>query len=336
MVGPVASSENVADIGTKRLAVSTLKYLTYKLGVYDRETSRLVGHEEFQMRTSKQNLRMITGTSNFKLNAHLIRLIVANSLVSSDALSCGTEDSAMDMSWVYGFGIEGVSLNFLKPLYMQLPYFLKPLYMQLTYLLDYVYVLEWAHSLAWLVGWLFIRVFMTCLACRMCFGPEAIDSTPGRMFVLLGEVFQCMIPLSWYGERRIKYWRNERQKCYDMKDKPGIRHAQSMAIGWREYLRVLQSIVYNFFEEHPESADDKEFRYKNCSMSECSDPDYWQWVNHGVSNPDLLDEDFVGDYITNREALLKRARDSLEDAYIHGDHERMYHYENVINTLTML
>jgi len=56
MVGPMASSENVADIGTKRLAVSTMKYLMYKLGVCDSETSSLVGHKEFQMRTSKQNL----------------------------------------------------------------------------------------------------------------------------------------------------------------------------------------------------------------------------------------------------------------------------------------
>ena len=47
MVGPVASTENVSDIGTKRLAVSTMKYLMYKLGVYDSETSSLVGHEEF-------------------------------------------------------------------------------------------------------------------------------------------------------------------------------------------------------------------------------------------------------------------------------------------------
>ena len=35
-------------------------------------------------------------------------------------------------------------------------------------------------------------------------------------------------------------------------------------------------------------------------------------------------------------ALLKRARDAMEYAYIHGDHERMYHYETVINTLTTL
>ena len=76
---------------------------------------------------------------------------------------------------------------------------------------------------------------------------------------------------------------------------------------------MLQSIVYNFFEEYLESADDKKFRCK----SQCSDPDYSQWVNHGVSNPNLSDEDFEGDCITNREALLKRRRDSLEDAYIH-------------------
>ena len=43
MVGPAASTENVADISTKRLAVSTMKYLMYKLGVYDSETSSLVG-----------------------------------------------------------------------------------------------------------------------------------------------------------------------------------------------------------------------------------------------------------------------------------------------------
>ena len=82
------------------------------------------------------------------------------------------------------------------------------------------------------------------------------------MFVLLGDVFQCMIhcPLTWYGEKRIKYWHNERQKFFDMKDKQGITHAQIRAIGWREYLRALQSIVHNFFEEQPESADDKLFR----------------------------------------------------------------------------
>ena len=342
MVGPVASTENVSDIGTKRLAVSTMKYLMYKLGVYDSETSTLVGHEEFQMKTSKQNLRLITGTSNFKMQAHLIRLIVANSLVSSDALSCGTEDSAMEMSWTYLFGMDGVAMILLKPVYMQLCFFLEELYAYITvvgsWMKPFITVFAFMHQVAYVAGWISIIVLATCLLCRMVFGKEAIDSTPGRVFVLLGDVLQCMLhqPLTWYGERQIKFWHQERQRFYDLKDKQGITYAQNMAIGWREYLRVLQAIVHNMFEEQPESADDKHFRYKNMEMSECSDPDYWHWVHYGCGMADLSDEDFVGDYITNREALLKRARDALEYAYIHGDHERMYHYENVINTLTMI
>ena len=342
MVGPVASTENVSDIGTKRLAVSTMKYLMYKLGVYDSETSTLVGREEFQMRTSKQNLRLITGTSNFKMQAHLIRLIVANSLVSSDALSCGTEDSAMEMSWTYLFGMDGVAMILLKPVYMQLCFFLEELYAYITvvgsWMKPFITVFAFMHQVAYVAGWISIIVLATCLLCRMVFGKEAIDSTPGRVSVLLGDVLQCMLhqPLTWYGERQIKFWHQERQRFYDLKDKQGITYAQNMAIGWREYLRVLQAIVHNMFEDQPESADDKHFRYKNMEMSECSDPDYWHWVHYGCGMADLSDEDFVGDYITNREALLKRARDALEYAYIHGDRERMYHYENVINTLTML
>ena len=294
-------------------------------------------------RTAKQNLKMITGTSNFKMNAHLIRLIVANSLVSSDALSCGTEDSAMEMSWTYLFGMDGVAMNLLKPIYMQLCFFPEELYVYISmvgaWMKPVITVFAFMHQVAYVAGWIFIVVLATCLLCRMVFGTEAIDSTPGRVFVLLGEVLQCMLhrPLTWYGERQIKYWhREERQRFYDMKDKQGITRAQNMAIGWREYLRVLQAIVHNMFEDQPESADDKLFRYKNTDMSECSDPDYWHWVYYGCGSADLSDEDFVGDYITNREALLKRARDAYEDAYIHADHERMYHYENVINTLTML
>ena len=287
MVGPVASTENVSDIGTKRLAVSTMKYLMYKLGVYDSETSTLVGHEEFQMRTSKQNLRMITGTSNFKMQAHLIRLIVANSLVSSDALSCGTEDSAMEMSWTYLFGMDGVAMILLKPVYMQLCFFLEELYAYITvvgsWMKPFITVFAFMHQVAYVAGWISIIVLATCLLCRMVFGTEAIDSTPGRVFVLLGEVLQCMLhqPLTWYGERQIKFWHQERQRFYDLKDKQGITYAQNMAIGWREYLRVLQAIVHNMFEEQPESADDKHFRYKNMEMSECSDPDYWHWVHYG-------------------------------------------------------
>ncbi len=53
-VGAVSSSVHVADIGTKRLSVPTMKYLMYKLGVYDSASSKLVGFEEASNKHVKQ------------------------------------------------------------------------------------------------------------------------------------------------------------------------------------------------------------------------------------------------------------------------------------------
>lgn len=41
------------------------------------------------------------------------------------------------------------------------------------------------------------------------------------MFVLFGEVFECMGHhfLEWYGERKIKYWHGEREKCFAKMDR---------------------------------------------------------------------------------------------------------------------
>ena len=61
------------------------------------------------------------------------------------------------------------------------------------------------NGFAHLVGWLCITTFMICLACRVYFGPDAINRTPGRMFALFGELLECMAHhvLEWYGERKI-------------------------------------------------------------------------------------------------------------------------------------
>ena len=106
-VGAVLSSENVADIGTKRLSVPTMKYLAHNLGMFDSETSTLVGRDEYEMKVTKQNLKLITTSSNFKVSANLIRLIVASSLAPTDALSCGTVFSAMDMAWIVWSFLDG-------------------------------------------------------------------------------------------------------------------------------------------------------------------------------------------------------------------------------------
>ena len=134
------------------------------------------------------------------------------------------------------------------------------------------------------------------------------------MFVLFGELLECMGHhfLEWYGEKKIKYWQGEREKCFANKDKPGIRRAPQMAIYWREYLRSLQGILYNFFDEIVvESPRDRYVRCQCSSTSECSSPTYWQKVHHG-DNLDLSDEDFVADYMSVRESILQRVRDARE------------------------
>ena len=113
-VGAMLSAENVSDIGTKRLSVPTMKYLMHNLGVYDSETSTLVGQDEYDMRVSKHNLKLITTSSNVKVSANLIRLIVASSLAPTDALSCGTLFSAMDMAWIDWSFLDNAAVNFLK------------------------------------------------------------------------------------------------------------------------------------------------------------------------------------------------------------------------------
>ena len=119
-------------------------------------------------------------------------------------------------------------------------------------------------------------------------------------------------------------------------DGQSIKTAQQMAISWRHYLRALQGIVYNFFDEEPtESAGDRLRRYQSCSLSECSDPSHWQEIHHGA-NPDLSDEDFAADYVIATESILRRAREAYQEAEINSDYERMCHFENIIDTVTAL
>ena len=159
-VGAVPSSENVADIGTKRLSVPTMKYLMHNLGVFDSETSTLVGRDEYEMKVTKQNLKLITTPSNFKVSANLIRLIVASSLAPADALSCGTVFSAMDMAWIDWSFLDGAAVNLLKLPVMQLYYLIEYMavnlskfpIMQLCYILEYTQA--WMHGFAYLTGWL--------------------------------------------------------------------------------------------------------------------------------------------------------------------------------------
>ncbi len=85
-ITPVSSTDNLADIGTKKLTVSTMRLLMHDIGIYDSERGQLVGQEEHEQKLCKQNLRLVTCSSNFKTSAKLIQLIIASSFSSTDAL----------------------------------------------------------------------------------------------------------------------------------------------------------------------------------------------------------------------------------------------------------
>ena len=105
MVGAVPSSENLADIGTKRLSVlPTMKYLMHNLGVYDSELGGLIRQGEHELKISKQNLRLITTSSNFKVSANLMQLHFFFQLLFMQLCSCPTSltcsiHTSMDWQW---------------------------------------------------------------------------------------------------------------------------------------------------------------------------------------------------------------------------------------------
>ncbi len=63
-VTPVSSIDNLADIGTKKFPVSTMHLLMHDMDIYDSEKGQLVGQDEHEQKLCKQNLRLITGSSN--------------------------------------------------------------------------------------------------------------------------------------------------------------------------------------------------------------------------------------------------------------------------------
>lgn len=113
--------------------------------------------------------------------------------------------SSIDVAWI-DRSFDGTAVGVIKYPFMQLYYFIQFLYMQLPCMTDYEYSIQYAHGFAWLIGLLCIVAFMICVACRVFYGPDAADCAPGRMFVLFGEILQCMVhrPLWWYAEKRIQ------------------------------------------------------------------------------------------------------------------------------------
>ena len=194
-----------------------------------------------------------------------------------------------DMAWIDWFMMGGVIVNLFKFPFMQLYYLIQLLSMQLSYVFGYAY--PYSHGLvvmtasffdvaATWIGRVCIVVIMFCAICRLIYGKEAIQSKAGRLFVLGVEWVQCLCsPASeWYGRRMIKHHQSLRQEAFNKvpKDRAGILRAQNGIIEWTSFMRFIQGLVHNFFDDDDgpkESAAEKLQRYQNCSMSECSDPE---------------------------------------------------------------
>lgn len=71
------------------------------------------------------------------------------------------------------------------------------------------------------------------------------------------------------------------------RDRPGARLASERVIWWNQELRILNGIVYGFFEEEdePEGAEARSFRYRNSSLEEVSDPEEWRGYHHFDDSP---------------------------------------------------
>ena len=83
-------------------------------------------------------------------------------------------------------------------------------------------------------------------------------------------------------------WSQRRQRCVSARDRPGAREASERVTWWNQELRILNAVVYNFFDATPrgepsedeESEDTRAERYRGATMSEVSDPEEWMSYHH--------------------------------------------------------
>ena len=146
LVGPVASSENVADVGTEKLGVVTMRILMNMIGVFDSEKNELVGQHGMDEKLTKQTVRLLSKTKQGLNSAKMIQLLLASSFVptASNALSPdGIEMAAVaepgraSISWSIFDGSSSYCYGYFiaKPS-MQLFYLIESLFMQLSYVIE--------------------------------------------------------------------------------------------------------------------------------------------------------------------------------------------------------
>ncbi len=273
-VGPVASSEHVADIGTKKLGVVTMRILMNMLGVFDSEKGELVGQTEIDEKHSKQAVRLLAKKQGLN-SVKIIQLILASSLVpaTSNALSNDCVEMALNgeigmasVAWSIFDGSHGHGYGYMISMsFMQLFYLIQSLFMQLSCMTEYLDACF--HGLIMLVGMLAVLSFCNGFCCRVVFGGERCDSLIGRAFVLSGGVVACLSsPLLYrWIDLRIQWLRQERQRLLKLQDRVGILDVQTRMISLYESKRALYGIVNGFWDEESSQIETHEAKRRRIS-----------------------------------------------------------------------
>lgn len=313
-----------------------MRILMNMIGVYDSERNELVGQHEIDEKHSRQAIRHLAkkqGVSSIKL----VQLILASSFVPSpsSALSFDLREMAVEAQSV----IEGdFGMSLFTWLFGNAGYVINYALMQLCYLIGQVDA--YFRGPMMLIGMLAVLCFLIGLTFRLVYGVGNF-SILSRAFSLSGDVITCLAsPLLYkWIDVRISWLQGEHRRLIKLKNKYAILDVQNRMIALRESKRVLDGIVYGFYDA--ESPSEKFRRYQNSRIEDCSDPEYWQEINHlNLSSDDETSseshETAHREMEDARQRALHAAHEALEHAEAHSDFERMEECNRRIDELTML
>ena len=318
VVSPVASAENLADIGTKRLPVHTMRFLMYGIGIYNgEERTGEIEHTNFMQ---KKALRLLS-QSKAGVNSHIMRLTLLSSFLGN-ALSCDLV--AMDSEQV----IDGWSLT-------GFPFIVVEVYLWQTILIFLVIAGIFTWFVFELIG--YRAALKSWSELTNGFASDELDDRRDAY-------------------RRYLQWRRGRMPITSVPedfigagDRP---RGEGVAVGPRvssETQTDEASVSAMEAGGEEESEETKRRRYLYQSLDESSDTELWMEIHH---HTDMPMEDPTDDFLNNfnsdamhadpeaHDARRRRAVSSLmsraEEARIHGEFEyadRLDDQANVINLM---
>ena len=223
---------------------------------------------------------------------------------------------------------------------------------------------EFFNYVALKLGQLTLLLLVVCFFCWMRYGGEGIDTLFGRTLVLQGEVLKCLFfPLyRKLIEVMLEVWRWEKRRAIANRDRPRAREACGRLVWWHEEKRVLDGIVYGFFDSDVRYMEDYPIDHGEGAVSESEEEEEPNEANQGIWNDpgsdsvnptsppmsasepggeplpveDGGDPDELLEYQAAVQSAINTANRMLIRAEEENDVEAIIHYENQLNMFTMM